>query len=90
MAKTKVAKTEAPVMSKPTLFIDSGKVKGEFKVGRVSSVVVTGKVVEETLRAYETDEKRKGWRMEIDEIKKVDSSESIKDNAKSHYGRVNP
>ena len=53
---------------KPTLTIDSRRLSGDsFKVGKKASVMVTGKIVEESLRNYEA-EGRKSFRMEIDKV----------------------
>lgn len=69
-SKKKVSKTRAdrPKTMKPTLTIDSRKLSGNsFKVGKSARVIVTGKIVEESLRNYEA-EGRKSYRMEIDRV----------------------
>jgi len=58
----------SPEIMKPTLTIDSRRLSGNsFKVGKSAKVVVTGKIVEESLRNYEA-EGRKSYRMEIDRV----------------------
>jgi len=66
--KTSRTRAESPVVSKPTLTIDSRRLSGNsFRVGKSAKVVVTGKIVEESLRNYEA-EGRKSYRMEIDRV----------------------
>jgi len=67
--KKKVSRTRSsPETMKPTLTIDSRRLSGNsFKVGKSAKVVVTGKIVEESLRNYEA-EGRKSYRMEIDRV----------------------
>jgi len=66
--KTSRNRSATPTMSKPTLLIDSAKLKGNsFKVGKKAKVMVSGTVVEESLRDYET-KGRKSFRMEIDRV----------------------
>jgi len=67
--KKKSSRTRAvPESMKPTLTIDSRRLSGNsFKVGKSAKVVVTGKIVEESLRNYEA-EGRKSYRMEIDRV----------------------
>jgi len=53
---------------KPTLLIDTSKLSGDsFKVGKKAKVMVSGTVVEESIRDYET-KGRKSFRMEIDRV----------------------
>lgn len=55
-------------VSKPTLLIDTSKLSGNsFRVGKKAKVMVSGIVVEESIRDYET-KGRKSFRMEIDRV----------------------
>lgn len=55
-------------ISKPTLLIDSARLSGNsFRVGKKARVMVSGTVVEESIRDYET-KGRKSYRMEIDKV----------------------
>lgn len=67
--KKKSSRTRSrPETMKPTLTIDSRRLSGNsFKVGKSAKVVVSGKIVEESLRNYEADG-RKSYRMEIDRV----------------------
>ena len=68
--KKKSSRTRAdrPMMSKPTLLIDTSKLSGNsFRVGKKAKVMVSGVVVEESIRDYET-KGRKSFRMEIDRV----------------------
>ena len=66
--KSSRARTVDAGMSKPTLTIDSRRLSGNsFKVGKNARVVVSGKIVEESLRNYEADG-RKSYRMEINRV----------------------
>jgi len=66
--KSSRTRAESPSMSKPTLLIDTKKLSGNsFKVGKKAKVMVSGMVVEESLRDYET-KGRKSFRMEIDRV----------------------
>ncbi|MCK4384719.1 MAG: hypothetical protein KAW52_00505 [candidate division Zixibacteria bacterium] len=66
--KSSRTRAESPMVSKPTLTIDSKRLSGNsFRVGKKARVVVTGKIVEESLRNYEA-EGRKSYRMEIDRV----------------------
>lgn len=67
--KKKSSRTRSsPETMKPTLTIDSRRLSGNsFKVGKSAKVVVTGKIVEESLRNYEA-EGRKSYRMEINRV----------------------
>lgn len=66
--KTSRTRSKSPETMKPTLTIDSKRLSGNsFKVGKNARVVVTGKIVEESLRNYEA-EGRKSYRMEIDRV----------------------
>jgi len=65
---SRVTKARSPEKIKPTLTIDSKRLTGDsFRVGKKARVVVTGKIVEESLRNYEA-EGRKSYRMEIDKV----------------------
>lgn len=67
--RRKTAVTEAPTSEKPTMLIDSKDLSGNsFKVGKKASVLVTGKIIEESLRNWEAKD-RKSYRMEIDKVK---------------------
>ena len=70
-AKKKTVKRKSialPSVYKPTLLIDSAKLRGDsFKVGKSATVEVSGKIVEESLRDYET-KGRKSFRLEISKI----------------------
>lgn len=60
--------SEAPMRPKPTLTIDSKRLKGDsFRVGRKAKVLVSGKIVQESLDDYEVP-KRKSFRMEVDKV----------------------
>ena len=49
--KTSRIRAESPTVSKPTLLIDTLKLSGNsFKVGKKAKVMVSGMVVEESLR----------------------------------------
>jgi len=68
--KKKSSRTRATrdMVSKPTLLIDTSKLTGDsFKVGKKAKVMVSGIVVEESIRDYET-KGRKSFRMEIDRV----------------------
>lgn len=66
--KTSRARAESPAMSKPTLLIDTKKLSGNsFRVGKKAKVMVSGTVVEESIRDWET-KGRKSYRMEIDRV----------------------
>jgi hypothetical protein len=66
--KSSRTRAESPKAMKPTLTIDSKRLSGNsFKVGKSARVLVTGKIVEESLRNYEA-EGRKSFRMEIDRV----------------------
>ena len=66
--RTSRTRVESPTVSKPTLLIDTSKLSGNsFKVGKKARVMVSGMVVEESLRDYET-KGRKSFRMEIDRV----------------------
>ena len=68
--KKKASRSRAvsPKEMKPTLTIDSRRLSGNsFKVGKTARVMVSGKIVEESLRNYEA-EGRKSYRMEIDRV----------------------
>jgi len=57
-----------PTMGKPTLLIDTKKLNGNsFRVGKKAKVMVSGTVVEESIRDWET-KGRKSYRMEIDRV----------------------
>ena len=65
---TKRKSTSVPTAYKRTLLIDSAKLRGDsFKVGKNATVEVSGKIVEESLRDYET-KGRKSFRLEISKI----------------------
>lgn len=70
--KKKTSKNRAvPESMKPTLTIDSRRLSGNsFKVGKTAKVMVSGKIVEESLRNYEA-EGRKSYRMEIDKVSAI-------------------
>lgn len=66
--KKRVAETTVE-MPKPTLFIDSKDLEGNsFKVGGSAQVLVSGKIVEESLTDYEA-RGRKSFRLQIHKIK---------------------
>lgn len=66
--KTSRIRSDSPEMSKPTLLIDSAKLSGNsFRVGKRARVMVSGTVVEESIRGWET-KGRKSYRMEIDRV----------------------
>ena len=66
--KTSRSRAESPSTMKPTLTIDSRRLSGNsFKVGKTAKVMVSGKIVEESLRNYEA-EGRKSYRMEINRV----------------------
>ena len=66
--KTSRTRSESPMVSKPTLLIDSARLSGNsFRVGKRARVMVSGTVVEESIRDYET-KGRKSYRMEIDRV----------------------
>lgn len=65
------SKAESPKPSKPTLLIDSKKLRGNsFKVGKRATVKVTGRIVEESLRDWEAKGK-KSFRLEIAKIESL-------------------
>jgi len=70
--KRKTAKrkttSSTPDIYKPTLLIDTRKVSGNsFKVGKKAQVLVSGTIVEESLRDWEA-KGRKSYKMEISKI----------------------
>ena len=66
--KSSKARVARDMVSKPTLLIDTSKLSGNsFKVGKKAKVMVSGIVVEESIRDYET-KGRKSFRMEIDRV----------------------
>jgi len=67
--KRKTVVTEAPTPEKPSLLIDSRDLSGNsLKVGKKTKVLVSGTVIEESLRNYQAKD-RKSYRMEIDKVK---------------------
>ena len=69
--KSSRTRSESPAMSKPTLLIDTKKLSGNsFRVGKKAKVMVSGTVVEESIRDYET-KGRKSYRMEIDRVSAI-------------------
>jgi len=66
--KSSTTRATRDMVSKPTLLIDTSKLSGDsFKVGKKARVMVSGIVVEESIRDYET-KGRKSFRMEIDRV----------------------
>ncbi len=66
--KTRVSR-EAPAMPKPTLSINSKGLRGKtLKVGKNATVVVRGRVVEESIRDYEAKKGTKTYRLEVDKV----------------------
>lgn len=66
--KSSRTRSDKSMVSKPTLLIDTSKLSGNsFKVGKKAKVMVSGMVVEESLRDWET-KGRKSYRMEIDRV----------------------
>lgn len=60
--------SEAPQIPKPTLLIDSKRLRGNsFRVGKKATVIVKGKIVEESLRDWEA-KNRKSFKLEINKI----------------------
>jgi len=59
---------EAPTRPKPTLTIDSKRLKGDsFRVGKKARVLVSGKITQESIDDYEVPG-RKSFRMEVDKV----------------------
>ena len=73
MAKKKATRkatrrSVSPRAFKPTLLIDTSKLRGNsLKVGKKAKVSVSGTIVEESLRDYES-KGRKSFRLEIDKV----------------------
>lgn len=71
MAKKNKTIDEAPIRMKPTLTIDSKKLKGDsFRVGKKAKVLVSGKIIQESIDDYEVPN-RKSFRMEVDKVTSV-------------------
>lgn len=63
--------SEAPIRMKPTLTIDSKRLKGDsFRVGKKARVLVSGKIIQESIDDYEVPN-RKSFRMEVDKVTSV-------------------
>lgn len=61
--------SEVPVNPKPTMRFNASQYKGkDLEVGRKTSVVVKGTVVEETIERYEPGRK-KSYTVEVDSVK---------------------
>jgi len=68
--------SEAPIKYKPSLLIDSKRLRGNtFRVGKKAKVIVSGTITEESIRDYEAP-RRKSFKMEIDKVSKVPSRDS--------------
>jgi hypothetical protein len=81
---SKKTKELSPTVSKPTLLIDSRKLRGNsFKVGKQAKVMVSGRIIEESLNNWEVP-KRKSFRLEIDKISSLSSGGR---SSKNRFGR---
>jgi len=66
--KTVRKRSNVPESYKPTLLIDTKKLTGNsFKVGKKAEVLVSGTIVEESLRDWEA-KGRKSYKLEISKI----------------------
>lgn len=69
--KSRKTVSEAPIRMKPTLTIDSKKLRGNsFRVGKRAKVLVSGKITQESIDDYEVPG-RKSFRMEVDKVTSV-------------------
>lgn len=75
MAKSnKISKSySSPQISKPTLTIDTKRLRGNsFKVGRRAKVVVTGTITGDNIDDYEVPGRR-SFRLRVDKVSKMPS-----------------